>query len=209
MVDNCLSDHIYCFGMLAREVDGGLAATKRGGKPPLLCRNYLCNNKVLAVSESASRHKNSEWPRSLTTPATSSVQGVARCRSVRGYSKSKKPPSATATTQSRSATALRKNIAKPPNRPPQGRRRRIQNLKAKAGVSADGAEAPKVGDQLTGAENVRSRSEAIQVTGTSKGKGWSAGTIKRHNFTRGPKTHGSHNYRAPGSIEFRLPGARI
>jgi len=41
--------------------------------------------------------------------------------------------------------------------------------------------------------------EKVQVTGTSKGKGF-AGTIKRHNFARGPKTHGSHNYRAPGSI---------
>jgi large subunit ribosomal protein L3 len=41
--------------------------------------------------------------------------------------------------------------------------------------------------------------DEVQVTGTSKGKGF-AGTIKRHNFARGPKTHGSHNYRAHGSI---------
>lgn len=39
----------------------------------------------------------------------------------------------------------------------------------------------------------------IKVIGTSKGKGY-AGTIKRHNFSRGPVTHGSHNVRAPGSI---------
>ena len=44
----------------------------------------------------------------------------------------------------------------------------------------------------------------IQVTGVSKGKGF-AGTIKRHNFTTGPKTHGSHNYRAPGSIGSGYP----
>jgi large subunit ribosomal protein L3 len=44
----------------------------------------------------------------------------------------------------------------------------------------------------------------VQVTGTSKGKGF-AGTIKRHNFTTGPKTHGSHNYRAPGSIGSGYP----
>ena len=41
--------------------------------------------------------------------------------------------------------------------------------------------------------------DAIKVTGISKGKGF-AGTIKRHNFARGPKSHGSHNVRAPGSI---------
>lgn len=46
--------------------------------------------------------------------------------------------------------------------------------------------------------------DKIQVTGTSKGKGF-AGTIKRHNFHRGPKTHGSHNYRAPGSIGAGYP----
>ena len=44
----------------------------------------------------------------------------------------------------------------------------------------------------------------VQVTGTSKGKGF-AGTIKRHNFKRGPKTHGSHNYRAHGSIGSGYP----
>lgn len=46
--------------------------------------------------------------------------------------------------------------------------------------------------------------DKVQVTGTSKGKGF-AGTIKRHNFHRGPKTHGSHNYRAPGSIGAGYP----
>jgi len=46
--------------------------------------------------------------------------------------------------------------------------------------------------------------DAVQVTGISKGKGF-AGTIKRHNFSRGPKTHGSRNYRAPGSIGSGYP----
>ena len=41
--------------------------------------------------------------------------------------------------------------------------------------------------------------ELVDVTGVSKGRGF-AGTIKRHNFSRGPKTHGSDNYRKPGSI---------
>ena len=46
--------------------------------------------------------------------------------------------------------------------------------------------------------------DEVQVTGTSKGKGF-AGTIKRHNFSRGPKTHGSRNYREPGSIGSGYP----
>jgi len=41
--------------------------------------------------------------------------------------------------------------------------------------------------------------EQIKVSGTSIGKGYQ-GTIKRHGFTRGPVTHGSHNIRKPGSI---------
>ena len=41
--------------------------------------------------------------------------------------------------------------------------------------------------------------DLVDVTGTSKGRGF-AGTVKRHHFHRGPKTHGSTNYRQPGSI---------
>jgi large subunit ribosomal protein L3 len=41
--------------------------------------------------------------------------------------------------------------------------------------------------------------EKVKVSGVSRGKGF-AGTIKRHNFGRGPVSHGSHNVRAPGSI---------
>ena len=41
--------------------------------------------------------------------------------------------------------------------------------------------------------------DIVVVTGVSQGKGFS-GTHKRHNFALGPKTHGSMNYRAPGSI---------
>jgi large subunit ribosomal protein L3 len=41
--------------------------------------------------------------------------------------------------------------------------------------------------------------DVIDVTGVSKGKGF-AGTIKRHNFRRGPETHGSDSHRQPGSV---------
>lgn len=46
--------------------------------------------------------------------------------------------------------------------------------------------------------------DTVQVTGTSKGKGF-AGTIKRHNFHRGRKTHGGRSYRRPGSIGSMYP----
>ncbi|MDT4956179.1 MAG: large subunit ribosomal protein [Acidobacteriota bacterium] len=41
--------------------------------------------------------------------------------------------------------------------------------------------------------------DQIEVVGRSKGRGF-AGTVKRHNFSRGPESHGSMNVRAPGSI---------
>ena len=50
--------------------------------------------------------------------------------------------------------------------------------------------------------------EKIKVSGVSHGKGF-AGTIKRHNFHRGPKTHGSHNIRKPGSIGASATPSRV
>jgi len=50
--------------------------------------------------------------------------------------------------------------------------------------------------------------ERIKVSGIGIGKGF-AGTIKRHNFKRGPKTHGSHNVRAPGSIGASATPSRV
>jgi large subunit ribosomal protein L3 len=50
--------------------------------------------------------------------------------------------------------------------------------------------------------------DVVKVSGTSKGKGFQ-GTIKRHNFKRGPKSHGSHNVRAPGSIGASATPSRV
>jgi large subunit ribosomal protein L3 len=50
--------------------------------------------------------------------------------------------------------------------------------------------------------------EKIKVRGVSHGKGF-AGTIKRHRFHRGPKTHGSHNIRKPGSIGASATPSRV
>src|SRR3989454_7652663 len=50
--------------------------------------------------------------------------------------------------------------------------------------------------------------DKIKVAGTSIGKGFQ-GTIKRHRFHRGPKTHGSHNIRKPGSIGASATPSRV
>jgi len=50
--------------------------------------------------------------------------------------------------------------------------------------------------------------DRVKVSGLSKGKGFQ-GTIKRHNFKRGPKSHGSHNVRAPGSIGASATPSRV
>jgi large subunit ribosomal protein L3 len=50
--------------------------------------------------------------------------------------------------------------------------------------------------------------DKVKVSGISIGKGF-AGTIKRHNFSRGPVSHGSHNVRAPGSIGASATPSRV
>jgi large subunit ribosomal protein L3 len=50
--------------------------------------------------------------------------------------------------------------------------------------------------------------DKIKVSGRAKGKGFQ-GTIKRHNFKRGPASHGSHNVRAPGSIGASATPSRV
>jgi large subunit ribosomal protein L3 len=50
--------------------------------------------------------------------------------------------------------------------------------------------------------------ERVKVTGISVGKGFQ-GTIKRHGFTRGPVSHGSHNIRKPGSIGASATPSRV
>jgi large subunit ribosomal protein L3 len=50
--------------------------------------------------------------------------------------------------------------------------------------------------------------QKVKIAGTSKGKGFQ-GTIKRHRFNAGPKSHGSHNVRAPGSIGASATPSRV
>src|SRR3954467_13850033 len=76
----------------------------------------------------------------------------------------------------------------------------LAEFRGEPGELAVGAELP-VG-------SVFEKGQTVKVSGTSKGKGF-AGTIKRHNFASGPKSHGSHNVRAPGSIGASADPARV
>ena len=71
-----------------------------------------------------------------------------------------------------------------------GQRRHLREVRGPAGER-------KVGDEL--ACTLFEAGTLVDVIGTSKGKGFQ-GTIKLHNFSRGPEAHGSDNVRKPGSI---------
>jgi large subunit ribosomal protein L3 len=64
----------------------------------------------------------------------------------------------------------------------------------------------KVGDDVTVASF--EPGQRVKVSAVSVGKGFQ-GTVKRHNFGRGPVTHGSHNVRAPGSVGASADPARV
>jgi large subunit ribosomal protein L3 len=64
----------------------------------------------------------------------------------------------------------------------------------------------QVGDEVRA--DVFEPGQTVKVSAVSKGKGFQ-GTIKRHNFSRGPETHGSHNVRAPGSIGASATPSRV
>jgi len=77
------------------------------------------------------------------------------------------------------------------------------------GEAAEGEDASsdvKVGDDVTVASF--EPGQRVKVSAVSIGKGFQ-GTIKRHNFSRGPETHGSHNVRAPGSVGASADPARV
>jgi large subunit ribosomal protein L3 len=68
------------------------------------------------------------------------------------------------------------------------------------------------GTELTVGETVTVETfepgDKVKVAGIGIGKGF-AGTIKRHNFSRGPESHGSHNIRKPGSIGASATPSRV
>ena len=73
-------------------------------------------------------------------------------------------------------------------------------------VEFRGASELGVGDTVT--VETFEEGNRIKVSGVSIGKGF-AGTVKRHNFGRGPVTHGSHNVRKPGSIGASATPSRV
>jgi large subunit ribosomal protein L3 len=64
----------------------------------------------------------------------------------------------------------------------------------------------EIGDEVTVGDF--EPGQAVKVSGLSIGKGF-AGTIRRHGFSRGPESHGSHNVRAPGSVGASADPARV
>jgi large subunit ribosomal protein L3 len=73
-------------------------------------------------------------------------------------------------------------------------------------LGKDAEDPVKIGDDVT-VESFEA-GEKVKVSGVSVGKGFQGG-IKRHNFSRGPVSHGSHNVRAPGSIGASAFPARV
>jgi len=80
-----------------------------------------------------------------------------------------------------------------------GPHRRLAEFRGEAGELS-------IGDTVT--VEAFEPGQRVKISGTSKGKGFQ-GTIKRHNFSRGPTSHGSHNVRAPGSIGASATPARV
>jgi large subunit ribosomal protein L3 len=82
-----------------------------------------------------------------------------------------------------------------------------ENLKDLKEVKADNVADFSVGQVIKA--DMFEVGELVDVTGTSKGRGF-AGTVKRHNFRGGPKTHGqSDRHRAPGSIGASATPGRV
>ena len=83
-------------------------------------------------------------------------------------------------------------------KPEAGQLKDLPQVKTIREFRVDDVGSYEVGQQVALAD-VFADGDLVDVTGVSKGKGF-AGVIKRHNFARGPQTHGSDHHRAPGSI---------
>jgi len=90
------------------------------------------------------------------------------------------------------------DVVKKLNKPDSGQLRDLPKVSSIREFRVDSVDDYSVGQVLAIAD-LFAEGDLVDVTGISKGKGF-AGVIKRHNFHRGPKTHGSDHHRAPGSI---------
>jgi large subunit ribosomal protein L3 len=92
------------------------------------------------------------------------------------------------------------------NKPERGHLKRLGNFKHLREFKVNG-DLPALGDKVD--VGIFEENDWVDVTGTSKGKGF-AGVVKRHHFRGGPKTHGqSDRHRAPGSIGATTTPGRV
>jgi large subunit ribosomal protein L3 len=96
------------------------------------------------------------------------------------------------------AVQLGTDVVKKLNKPETGQLKDLPRVATIREFRVDSVDDVKVG-QTIAIGDLFAAGDLVDVTGVSKGKG-TAGVIKRHNFKRGPKTHGSDHHRAPGSI---------
>jgi len=96
------------------------------------------------------------------------------------------------------AVQLGTEVVKKLTKPEAGQLKDLPKVATIREFRVDDVDAYEVG-QVVSIADLFDAGDEVDVTGVSKGKGF-AGHIKRHNFKRGPKTHGSDHHREPGSI---------
>ena len=96
------------------------------------------------------------------------------------------------------AVQIGTDVVKKLSKPETGQLKDLPKVSSIREFRVDSVDDYSVG-QVLGFADLFAEGDLVDVTGISKGKGF-AGHIKRHNFHRGPKTHGSDHHRAPGSI---------
>ena len=90
------------------------------------------------------------------------------------------------------------DVTKKLTKPEAGQLKDLPQVSTIREFRVDSVDDYEVGQTLT-LGDLFTEGDQVDVTGVSKGKGF-AGHIKRHNFARGPKSHGSDHHREPGSI---------
>ena len=96
------------------------------------------------------------------------------------------------------AVQIGTEVSKKLNKPETGQLKDLPKVATIREFRVDSVDVVTVG-QVFSIGDLFEAGDMVDVTGVSKGKGF-AGVIKRHNFHRGPQTHGSDHHRAPGSI---------
>ena len=96
------------------------------------------------------------------------------------------------------AVQLGTEVVKKLTKPEAGQLKDLPKVKTIREFRVDDVDGYEIG-QTVAIADLFAEGDEVDITGVSKGKGF-AGHIKRHNFHRGPKSHGSDHHREPGSI---------